>query len=305
MKIWRNLSRGLACGAAASQAAGMIGRAATAKPSRYLDLGERRVAVYDYGTGPAVLMLHGLGGQSCNFYKLFDRLEGFRRIAIDRPGSGWSDPAPRGGANLAGHVDIAIRSIEALGLGKVILAGHSLGGAIAFRLAIERPDLVAGLAIIAGLSGPQLPRLAQVAANLGRRPALREGASRVLAAPLAPVLAPYFCYASFYPDQIPPGFATEGGAIMSLQPKTVSAILRDVEIVAKDSPELRAQLHRITVPTTIIHGMQDAVLPYRTHALPAAQAIRNSTLLLTDGGHMLPVTQAGLVSEAIRRLAAS
>lgn len=304
MALWRKILSGVAFGAAASQGAGLIGRAVTAKPTRYLRIGDRRVALYEKGAGPAVFMIHGLGGQSCNFYKLFDRLTDFRRLAMDRPGAGWSDHAPRGGSDLAGHAATAAEAIEKSGAGKVVLVGHSLGGAIALKLALERPDLVAGLVVIAGLTGQQLPRLAGSAARFGRRPVLREISSYILAAPLTPVLGPYFGHASFYPDPVPPEFLTRGGALMSLQPKAISAVWRDLEIVAKDSLQLREDLHRISVPTTVIHGTQDRVLPYRTHAVAAARAIPDSTLLLTDGGHMLPMTHADLVAEAIRRLAA-
>lgn len=300
MPVWRKILRGVAFGAAASQGAGLIGRAVTAKPTRYLRIGDRRVALYEKGTGPAVFMIHGLGGQSCNFYRLFDRLEDFRRIAIDRPGAGWSDHAPRGGSDLVGHATTAAEAIEKSGAGKVILVGHSLGGAIALKLALERPDLVAGLVVIAGLTGPQLPRLASRAAKLGALPLLREISSHVLSAPLMPVLGPYFGHASFHPDPVPPQFMTQGGALMSLQPKAISAVWRDLEIVAKDSLQLRDDLHRISVPTTIIHGTQDRVLPYRTHAVAAARVIPGATLVLTEGGHMLPMTHPKLVAHAIR-----
>ena len=296
-------ARGLLALAAASAAVGAAGRALTPAPTRWLDLAGRRVALTESGAGPAILFLHGLGGQAGNFHRLTPLLPDFRCLVFDRPGSGWSDAAAPGAAGLEGHAASAAALIEALGAGPALVVGHSLGGAIALRLALDRPDLVAGVVGIGALTGPQAPELAALGAGIGRRPLLREAGVRLLSAPLAPVLAPLFLKASFAPEPLPPGFAIPGGLYAGLAPRMAAALLRDLEGVADGAPRLRADLPGLSRPVTLVHGIDDHVLAAATHALPAALAIPEADLWLPRGGHMLPATQPGLTATAIRAAA--
>lgn len=106
------------------------------------------------GAAPAVFV-HGLGGSSTNWtdlmYLLRDEVDG---VAPDLPGFGWSAP-PRGGYRLDGHVEAVVRLIEHRGDGPVHLFSNSMGGAIATRLAAERPELVRTLTLVS----PALPDL--------------------------------------------------------------------------------------------------------------------------------------------------
>ena len=290
--------------AAGSAAVGAVGRALTPRPTHWLTLDGRRVAITEVGRGPPLLFLHGLAGQAGNFHRLTPHLAGFRCLIPDRPGTGWSDAAAPGGAGLAGHAATAAALIEALGTGPVLVVGHSLGGAIALRLALDRPDLVAGLVGLGALTGPQAPCLTALGAGIGRHPLLREGVVRLLTAPLAPALVPLFISASFGPEPVPPGFAIPGGLYAGLAPRMAAALLRDLEGVAEDTARLRADLPRLRLPVTLVHGIEDRVLPPADHALPAAMAIKGADLWLPHGGHMLPATRPELVAAAIRASAA-
>lgn len=115
------------------------------------------------GTGTAemmrapVVLVHGLGGASTNWTDLMFLLSGqFDCWAPDLPGFGRSGP-PRGGRHpdygLDTHVGAVVRLIEHIGRGAVHLVGNSMGGAIATRLAAERPGLVRTLTLVS----PALP----------------------------------------------------------------------------------------------------------------------------------------------------
>ena len=100
------------------------------------------------GDGELLLLVHGLGGSAANWLALAPLLLPGRRLIVpDLPGHGGSDPLPAA-ASLTAYAD----SLAALLDGPAAVVGHSLGGAIALRLAIRRPELVSAL-VLAGAAG--------------------------------------------------------------------------------------------------------------------------------------------------------
>lgn len=107
--------------------------------------------------GTPVLFIHGFGGDLGNWLFNLDAIaERHPVIALDLPGHGQSDPRLPGTslADLAGFVG---RFLQAIGVERVHAVGHSMGGAIAARLALDQPGRVASLTLVnsAGL-GPEI-----------------------------------------------------------------------------------------------------------------------------------------------------
>lgn len=102
------------------------------------------------GPRPALIGIHGLTASHVNFAGLAERLQGRRAlVAFDLRGRGLSDK-PDGPYGIRQHaLDVAAAS-RALGLGRSVVAGHSMGAYIGAALAAEFPDLVAGLVMIDG-----------------------------------------------------------------------------------------------------------------------------------------------------------
>lgn len=98
---------------------------------------------------PAILLLHGLSSNATFWTRLAGRLPKRRLIALDQRAHGAS-AAPEDGYHPATLAADAAALVEELGLGPVVVAGHSWGASIALQLAADRPDLVAGLAVIDG-----------------------------------------------------------------------------------------------------------------------------------------------------------
>lgn len=109
---------------------------------RYIRVDGARLHYVDKGTGPAIVMVHGLAGQLRNFgYGMLDILaKDHRVILVDRPGSGYSTADEDREPNIVEQAAIVARFIEALGIDRPLLVGHSLGGAIALALALDHPD---------------------------------------------------------------------------------------------------------------------------------------------------------------------
>lgn len=105
------------------------------------------------GDGPPVVLLHGLGLSRAVFDPVLPALSArFRVLRLDLRGHGAS-PAPSPPVPYS-HADDVVATLDALGLGRVDLAGQSLGGAVAVDLALAHPERVRRLALVApALSG--------------------------------------------------------------------------------------------------------------------------------------------------------
>ncbi len=115
-------------------------------------VGQDRARTSYFTLGPraasdTILLIHGAGMSARSWTSQLRGLTPeLRVVAIDLPGHGESDPSPD--ATLESYTDAASRLIDALGVGPVFVAGHSLGGGVALALAAQRPDLVKGLILI-------------------------------------------------------------------------------------------------------------------------------------------------------------
>jgi pimeloyl-ACP methyl ester carboxylesterase len=109
----------------------------------FAELGEVRLFFTDEGAGdPPLLFVHGYACDSHDWsWQLPHFAVGHRVIAVDLRGHGRSS-APQDGYDVLTFASDLAGLVEQLACGPVVAVGHSLGGAIASALAIERPDLV-------------------------------------------------------------------------------------------------------------------------------------------------------------------
>ncbi len=95
----------------------------------------------------AVVLLHGAGGTHLHWPYNLRRLNNYKIYAPDLPGHGKS--AGLGMQSVGKYADAVAEWITSVGIKKAVIAGHSMGGAIAQTLAIEYPKLVSGLILVA------------------------------------------------------------------------------------------------------------------------------------------------------------
>jgi pimeloyl-ACP methyl ester carboxylesterase len=110
------------------------------------------VYVVDAGEGPGIVLLHGFGDTADSWRRILPRLAaGNRVVGLDIPPFGRSSaPPPINGTSLVEWYPQCLRELtEVLGLERVTVVGHSLGGAIALGFALEQPDAVDRLGLIA------------------------------------------------------------------------------------------------------------------------------------------------------------
>lgn len=134
--------------------------------TRYLDLP---------GGDPPIVLLHGLSANAHEFGALAAALSPrFRVVAPDLRGRGGSDK-PATGYTIADHAADVVALLDALGLGRVVLGGHSFGGFLAIYIAVHYPERVTLLVVIDAaieinpnvreMLGPSLSRLRRTFAS--------------------------------------------------------------------------------------------------------------------------------------------
>ncbi|MBA2336534.1 MAG: acetoin dehydrogenase dihydrolipoyllysine-residue acetyltransferase subunit [Acidimicrobiia bacterium] len=233
-----------------------------------------------------VLLIHGYGGDLDNWLFTTTALaEGFDVVALDLPGHGQSAIFLPGEtvADLARFVE---RFCEVLALGRVDVVGHSLGGAIAARLAIDHPDRVERLALIAPVGlGPEI--------NTGYLDGFASARSRRdLKAVLAELYTDQTHVSREMVDQVLRYIRLDG--VPQLLARLRAGITADD--VQADQPVL--DLDPAQVPLLVMWGSADRVVP-AAHA--AAAPAGAEVVVLEGGGHMVQIERPGQVNATLAR----
>jgi pimeloyl-ACP methyl ester carboxylesterase len=234
------------------------------------------------------VLIHGSGMNARSWVRQLDALAGTVRLAaLDLPGHGESDPAPR--VSVEDYAGAVGDFLAALASGPALVVGHSLGGAIAIALAARRPELVRGLVLIA--TCVKLP----LVDSLGER------LVAYLPAPLRRLV--FFSMVQkvlFGPESPADAVAVTMQELRACRPETIQGDVR----VAR-AMDLTESASRLDVPTLVLTGSRDRLT---TPALAArlSTLIRGSRLRIMEGaGHMLPLEAPRWVNREIATFAAS
>ncbi|CAL8977237.1 Fluoroacetate dehalogenase [Rhodoplanes serenus] len=123
--------------------------------SRFVSAGGIDWHLQDLGDGPVLLLLHGTGAATHSWRDLAPRLaEGFRVIAPDLPGHGFTRIADDSSLSLPGMAAAVHALVQALGVRPALAAGHSAGAAVLIRMTLDRLIAPRGLVSINGALMP-------------------------------------------------------------------------------------------------------------------------------------------------------
>lgn len=260
-------------------------------PQDYVEAAGVRVHVVDSGprAGPAVILLHGFGSSLQTFDAWAAALSvDHRVIRYDLPGFGLTGPDPTGDYSEARGISVLAALMDQLGVARMILVGHSMGGKLAWQYAAAHPDRVDKLVLISpdGFASPGFA--------YGRAPSV----------PLLLKLLPYVLPKAMLRMNLVAAYADPARLTpavvdrywdMVVAPGVREAILARTGQTVLEHPE--ARLRSIEAPALILWGERDAMIPV-ANAADFGRDLSHSTVHLLPGLGHVPHEEAPDVSLA-------
>jgi pimeloyl-ACP methyl ester carboxylesterase len=250
-----------------------------------LEIDGRPVNYVDIGSGDRepIVFVHGLGGQWQNWLENVPRAAQERRVvAVDLPGFGLS-PMPRDEITISGYGRTVEALIDRLGLGRVDIVGNSMGGYIGAEVAIQFPQRVDQLLLVsaAGITSADLAHapimtLGRVASAIATHTAAQD--RQLAARPKSRHAALQFV--ARHPSRLRADFAYEAFFKGTGKPGFTPALRASLEY------DFRDRLPEIRVPTLIVWGEKDSIIPVKD-ANEFERLIPDSRkVVMKDTGHI-------------------
>ena len=224
-----------------------------------------------------LVLVHGAGGSHLDWPAPLRRLKGADVYALDLPGHGRSEGPGRSG--IADYRDFLLAFLDAVGLDRATVAGHSMGGGIALDFALNYPDRLAGLILVG--SGARL---------------------RVATAILTGILADFEATADLVLDYAFGPSASEQLKRLGRQRllETSPEVLHG-DYAACDAFDVMERVGEIRCPALVICGTADRLTPPK-YSVYLRDHIPGAELVLVDAaGHMVMLEKPEVVSRAISK----
>lgn len=201
--------------------------------------------------GTPVVLLHGVGSNASSFAPLMEVLDRALDVyAWDAPGYGASQPLAIESPHPSDYANALIDVLDTLGLGRVVLVGHSLGSLFAGSFAATHPARVAALALLSPALGYRVATGAALPPNVQSR---IDDIERLGPEAFAASRAARLVYS---PETKPDVLSRVRSAMAALNKTGYAQAVR-----ALGHGDLLADAARITAPTCVAIGAEDAVTP--------------------------------------------
>ncbi len=254
-----------------------------------------RVGVAVGGRGVPLVFLHGLGLSGRAYLRFLSRLAGmgFLVVALDAAGHGDTTRMPRNAAELADRAELILRTLDVLGIEQAVFVGHSMGGRMTVRLAAVAPHRVLAAVLLDAAAGAPFDESLRDPLRSPRR------AGRALLA------AAYDAQGD--PRRLPRSERAHyirlmGSALVRNArapfglPRAFQAIVRSGDY----TPMLEAMREQ-RVPTIVVHGAKDLVVPFDS-AHDMAERADAALYRVPDAYHSWMLADPQRAAATIRRL---
>jgi pimeloyl-ACP methyl ester carboxylesterase len=269
--------------------------------SKFVTVDGTRLHFVIKGAGRPVVLIHGNPGSGQDWTRLFGPLAAYHKIiAFDRPGHGLSQ-RPK-------HIDVTVEvqarllhdALKQLHVERPIVVGHSWGGALALVYAINYPQEVAGVVLVApavyesqgGVSLTNLPAV----------PVVGDAVNSVLTPLFGASVVRSELKKAFSPDPVPKNYLR---SVLSewTKPKKVKAYSLDEASLNDCLKKFSPRYPEIRVPVSILAGDSDLIVSEKENAARLHQALPKSHLIvLPKTGHEIPFTRSQAVVDEIERV---
>ncbi len=257
---------------------------------RFVEAAGVRTHVETWGSGEPVLLIHGASSHIGTWRPTIVPMlsQKYLVAAYDRPGMGYTTDRPAGSDTLELQAKVAAGVVEQLGLKKpIVVVAHSWGGAVALRLALDRPDLVRGLVLIAPVAyqwdggvdwynyWSANPLSGWLFNNLISQPfaagSVKEGAA-----------------AAFAPTKVPEGWMEKSEVSLAARPGSLQANGEDLVAAKREVTAQQDRYPQLKIPVAIMVGDHDGVVMANVHGLKLAEKLPNVKLDVVQGAGHLP-----------------
>jgi pimeloyl-ACP methyl ester carboxylesterase len=253
--------------------------------------------------GPAIVLLHGASSNLHAMDVLADRLAQTRRvILVDRPGHGWSPRKHVEDSTPAVQGRMIAEALTKLGVGETIVVAHSWAGALGLRMALDDPDRIAGLVLLA-------PVAYSWSGGVGRynnwisTPVIGPLLAHTITLPLGILATASGARGVFAPQLMPDDFVDSSATQLLLRPREFIANARDLVTLKAAVAEQSPRYAEIKAPITILTGDIDKTVSTNIHSRPLAATAPNAKLIVLPGmGHMVQYAATDLVVAEIEAM---
>jgi len=265
-----------------------------------VELGPRDAA------GPPILLLHGASSNLETLRKPLGEMlaRHHRVILIDRPGHGWSPRDRETDSMPAVHARMIEEALAKLNTGPVIVVVHSLAGALGARMALDFPERVAGLVMLAPVTHPWFGGVGWYN-KVVTMPVIGRLLAHTITLPLGLMLAEQGARNVFLPQAMPENFVKGTATPLLLRPREFLANARDLVTLKQAVAEQAPRYAAIRTAVTVIAGDVDKTVSTSIHSRPFAATVPNAKLILLPGvGHMIQNAAPDLVASEIEAMTA-
>ena len=239
---------------------------------------ERSALMERIGRDERLIFIHGSGDSAAIWAPLLALLPDVETLAFDLPGHGErvAEPGPER-MSVRDYAEDVYRTLTARGVDGGVLVGHSLGGAVTLRLAVDHPDFARRLVLVG--TGARLrvaPRFLEEARAAG---------------PAGSLLLTETEFAQGHEDQARTLYAT--------RPPTAPGMLyRD--LAACDAFDMMSELDAISQPALIIVGEADRMTPVKYAEFLRQRLPQSELVVIPDAGHCVQIERPEAVAAALR-----
>tara|TARA_R110002020_G_scaffold5887_7_gene24229 strand:- start:512 stop:1543 length:1032 start_codon:yes stop_codon:yes gene_type:complete len=254
---------------------------------------------------PPLVFIHGASGN------LLDQMVPFRpafegraeMLFIDRPGHGWSERGGSGNDTPDGQADAIARAMQAKGISRAILVGHSFGGAITASFALRHPAMTAGLVFLAPATHPWPGGIAWYY-GLTSMPVIGQLFAHTLALPVGLTRVESGSACVFAPNPMPDDYISRTAPALVLRPTAFRSNALDVHNLKPYVTRVAPRYSEITAPTVIITGDSDSIVLAHIHSEGLARDIEGARLIwVRNLGHKPDHVTTALAVAAIEKVA--
>ena len=245
------------------------------KPGRLIDIDGYRLHYVDAGAGPAILLVHGFGGNTYQFrYQIAPLSAAHRVVAVDLKGFGYSERSATTALSMTDQAAMLAALLDRLGIDHATVVGHSMGGGVVQRFACAHAQRVDALVLASSINlAHHIPRFR---------------APRALLRPVLPVLAGFAASRLLTTSVYDSASITPEVREEYLRPARIKGSMDGLLKMMRDRAHDRpVDVSRIRVPVMLLWGAHDRVVPLKVAHEIRARIPHARLVVIERAGHLL------------------